>query len=122
MILISIPILGISLSLVRGRSFIMILHITFQFNGINGSSGNDLELTIFLVLEFSSTLLLYISNMCLPFSLQTFLCLLKMFFCNSTCVFPTTHSYQIGGMDTIICVNDDELGCFGNAGGDVHEC
>ncbi len=92
-----------------------------QFNGSNGSSGNDLELIVFLVLEFSGTLLLCISNMCLLFSLQTFLCLLKMFFCNSTCVFPTTRSDQIGGMGTIICVNDDELGCFGHVGGDVHE-
>jgi hypothetical protein len=24
-------------------------------------------------------------------------------------------------MGTIICVNDDELGCFGHVGGDVHE-
>jgi hypothetical protein len=69
MIFTSIPILGISLSLVRGRSFIMILHIMLQFSGSNGSSGNDLELIVFLVLEFSSTLLLCISNMCLLFSL-----------------------------------------------------
>ncbi len=121
MILISIPILGISLSLVRGRSFIMILHITLQFSGKSGSSENDLELIVFLVLEFSSTLLLRISNMSLFFSLQIFLCLHKMFFCNSTCVFPTPRSNQIGGMDTIICVNDDELGYFGHVGGDVHE-
>jgi hypothetical protein len=71
----------------------------------------------FLVFEFLSTLLFCNSHMCLFFSLQTFLCLLKMFFCNSTCVFPITHSNQIGGMDTIICVNDDELGCFGHVGG-----
>jgi hypothetical protein len=97
----------------------MILHITLQFNGSNESSGNDLELIVFLVFEFLRTLLFCISNMCLFFSLQTFLCLLKMFFCNSTCVFPTTCSDQIGGMDTIMCVNDDELGCFGHVSGDV---
>jgi hypothetical protein len=99
----------------------MILHITLQFSGKSGSSENDLELIVFLVLEFSSTLLLRISNMSLFFSLQIFLCLHKMFFCNSTCVFPTPRSNQIGGMDTIICVNDDELGYFGHVGGDVHE-
>jgi hypothetical protein len=64
MILISIPILGISLSLVRGRSFIVIFHITFWFDG---SSGNNFELIIFLVFEFSSTLLLCNLNMCLLF-------------------------------------------------------
>ncbi len=71
MILISIPILRILLSLVRGRwfimillrgkCFIMILHIMLQFSGSSANSGNNLELTVFLVLEFPGTLLLCIS-------------------------------------------------------------
>lgn len=47
--------------LLRGRCFIMILHIKLQFSGSSANSENNLELTVFLVVEFPGTFLLCIS-------------------------------------------------------------